>query len=794
LKYVGRSIPGLTNTQLAAGKGTFVDDIQLPGMAYMAVLRSPYAHARIRSVDTTKAGQLPGVLYAISGEEIQAHTNPIPENYDPRPMGAKQVKWYALCPDRARFVGEAVAAVVARDKFTAYEAVKAIDVDYEELPAVVDPEEALKPGAPLVEPEWGDNIFVSRDFEVGNPTEAFDEADGTVSGIVQCNRVTGTAIEPRGIVASYDPYKPLLTVWDSTQDPHPLRLFLAETLRMSENEIHVIQPHVGGGFGLKQPTFQEEPLTAYLSRKLGRPVKWIEERFENFQVGGHARDTRFYYEAAYKKDGTVTGLKLRVIADIGAPSSLCGWGMSFVTWYCLPTFYKIPNVRMQLSSVVTNKCPWNSYRGYGKDAATFLMERVIDHVAKSISMDRADIRFKNFIPANEFPCPRPSGAILDSGNYAGALSKVLDLVDRASFEREQAEERSKGRYLGLGISMEMTPEGASMPGSAIVGGYDGATVRVYPTGEVTVLTGVTSPGSGNETAMAQIAAEVLGADIARVKVIQGDTESCPWGLGNYSSRSVILGGSAVYDAATAVREKMFDIAARMLGTPPDDLEAAGGRIQRKGSTADSVSLEDIARQAYRHPHGEFMEEIEPALEATRHFRIANVYHQPETQGRFSSYPTWSNAAAACIVEVDPKTGFVKILRYCLVHDAGRIVNPLLADANLHGGITQGIGGAMYEQIVYDEVGQIRTSTFMDYTIPTAVETINYEVDHQETLSPFTRLGTKGVGESGVGGALNALCSAIEDALPHLDLHITSLPLTPQHVWRAITNAHGIQLQ
>jgi carbon-monoxide dehydrogenase large subunit len=787
-KYVGQPHTGLTNAELVAGRGTFVDDVQLPGMLYCAVLRSPHAHAEIRSIDASEAEKLPGVVAVITGDEILRVMNPITEAYDTAAMGAKQVKWYSLCPEKARFVGDSVAAVVAEDKYTAYEACELIEVDYEVLPAVIDPEEAMKADAPLLVDEWGDNILVTRDFIVGEPDEAFAAADGTVSGTVQSNRITGTAIEPRGVVAQFDPYKDLLTVWSSTQNPHPLRTYLAETLRMSENRLRVIQPHVGGGFGLKQPTFQEEPLVAYLALKLRRPVKWIEERSENFQVGGHARDTRFYYEAAYTKDGKVTGIDVRVIADIGAPSALCGWGMSFVTWYCLPTVYRIKNVRMKLFSVVTNKCPWNSYRGYGKDAASFVMERVMDHVARVTGTDRAEIRFKNFIPPDEFPYAQASGAVFDSGNYPQAMRTALEMIGYQDFGRMQEEARREGRHIGLGIAQELTPEGCSMPGSVLIGGYDGTSVRIGPTGQVLVHTGVTSPGSGNETGIAAIIADELGIDMDRIKVIQGDTESCPYGLGNYSSRSIIFGGSAAYEAATELREKIVQIASKMLEAAPDDLDVEEEHIFVQGSRERFITFEQVVNQAYRHAHGEYMDDIEPALESTRHFKIGNVYHQPEKQGRLSSYPTWPSASAAAIVEVDPDTGYVKILRYVLVHDSGKIINPLLADANLHGAITQGIGGAMYEQLVYDDAGQLLTATFMDYTIPTAMETLNYEIAHQETLSPFTPLGTKGVGESGVGGALGSLCSAVENAFPELDLWITQLPLTPNRVWEAIRAA------
>jgi aerobic carbon-monoxide dehydrogenase large subunit len=788
MKYIGQSVPALNNRQLAAGKGTFVGDIQLDGMLHLAVVRSPYAHARIRGVDTKAAEAVPGVVYVISGKEVADNMNPIMEAYDTAAMGAKGVKWYALCPERVRFVGEAVAAVVAEDKWTARKAADLVDVDYEELPVVHDPEEAMKPGSPLVEPDWGDNILVTRDFRTGDVDKAFAEADGTVSGVVNTQRYTGAAIEPRGYVASYDPFADLLTFWASTQNPHPMRVFLAETLGIAETTIRVIQPHVGGGFGLKIPTFQEEPLLAYLARKLARPIKWIEERTENLLVGGHAREERLYYEAAYKKDGTVIGLRAKVIADVGAPSALCGWGQSFVTSYCIPTCYKIPNNRVQLFSVVTNKCPWNAYRGYGKEAASFLMDRIMDGVARETGLDRAEVRLKNYIQPEEFPYSQVSGAMLDSGNYPKALKRVLEKIDYKNFPKMQAEARAQGRFIGLGIGQELTPEGCSMPRSTLLSGYDGATVRVNPSGQVTVLTGVTSPGSGNETAMAQIAADSLGIDIKHIKVIQGDTDTCPYGLGNYSSRSVIMGGSAVQVAATEIRQKMLKVAAKMLEVGPDDLDMNDGKVFVKGAPTRFVLFKEVASTVYRHCYGPEACDVEPGLESTRYFRHPNVYHQPETQGRFSSYPSWPNQAVACIAEVDPETGVVKVLRYCAVHDSGVVVNPLMAEANLHGGIAQGLGGAMYEHLVYDESGQLMTTTFMDYTCPTAVDVPSFEVEHQETPSPFTPLGTKGVGESGVTGPLGALCSAIENALPHLDLKLSTMPLTPHRVWQAVQAA------
>jgi carbon-monoxide dehydrogenase large subunit len=788
MKNIGRRVTGLTNVQLAAGRGTYVNDVQLPNMAYLAFLRSPYAHARIRSIDVSAALARQGVVRVLTGEDALRDMRPIPEGWNTREIGAKGVSWYPLVADRVRYVGEVVGAVIAEDRWTASAALDDIAVDYEELPAVTDPIEALLPGAHLVEPDWGDNVLISRDWAAGDVDRAFAEAEHTLSGSVRSNRITGVSIEPRGCVASWDPFARKLTFWESTQNPHPLRTFLAETLNIPEGSIHVIQPHVGGAFGLKQPPFQEEPVTAYASRLLGRPVKWIEERAENFQATGHSRDTRFDYEVAYLADGRVTGLRIQTIADVGAPTALLGWGQSFVTAYSLPGVYDIKNTRVRLSVVVTNKCPWNAYRGFGKDAQSFVMDRIMDDVARATGLDRTAVRLRNFIPPDDFPHSQPSGAMLDSGNYPGALGRLLEKVDYAGFRQVQEQARREGRRIGLGLGQELTPEGCAMPGALMISAYDGATVRISPTGDVTILTGVTSPGCGNETAFAQIAADTLGCTFESIRVVQGDTELCPYGLGNYSSRGTMYGGSATQIASQELREKLFEVAASMLEAAPGDLDAADGEIFVKGSPARTVAFTAVVNQVYRHTFGKHADGVEPGLESTRYFRMGNIYHQPETQGRFSNYPAWPFGSAAVVVDVDRQTGAVKILNYTLVEDAGTVINPLLVDANLHGAITQGIGGAVFENIVYDDQGQLLTATLMDYTIPTSMEVPRFDIEHQETPSPFTPLGMKGVGESGVGSALGALCSAIEDAFPELDLRLTQLPLTPHRVWQAIRDA------
>ncbi|MDP6816587.1 MAG: xanthine dehydrogenase family protein molybdopterin-binding subunit [Alphaproteobacteria bacterium] len=788
MKHIGRAQTSLTNRQLAAGKGVFVSDIQRHDMTHMAVVRSPHASARIVSIDSAAAEAIPGVVKVVTGQEIKANMNPIFEAYDTEAMGAKGVVSYALCPERVRYVGEAVAAVVAEDKYTARKAADLVAVEYETTPIVSNTKAALEPGSPLVEPDWGDNILITRDFVKGDPDKAFADAEMTSSDEVYQHRYTGAALEPRAYMAEYDPYTEQLTYWASTQNPHPVRVFLAETLGIEESSIRVIQPHVGGGFGLKTPTFQEEPLVAYLARSLERPVKFVSERTEDLLVGGHAREMRLSYDVAFTKDGRITGFRAKVVADVGAPSALCGWGMSFVCAYSIPGCYKIENANVKLFSVVTNKCPWNAYRGYGKETASYLMDRVLDDVAAKTGRDRAEVRLKNFIPPDEFPYTQVSGANLDSGNYPGTLKRVLEMIDYEGFPARQEEARREGRYIGLGIGQELTPEGCSMPRSTLLGGYDGATVRVNPSGQVTVLTGITSPGNGNETAIAQIAADSLGVPFDQIKVIQGDTDICPYGLGNYSSRSVIMGGSAVQIAAKDIRDKMLKVAAKMLEVSADEVEVEEGQFSAKGAPARYVLFKDVASTVYRDCHGVAALEVEPGLESTRYFQHGNVYHQPETQGRFSAYPSWPNQSMAMIIEIDPETGHFDILKYCAVHDSGTVVNPLLAEANLHGGFLQGVGGAAHEHLVYDDDCQLLTTTFMDYTCPTAMEVPFFEVEHQETLSPFTPLGTKGVGESGVAGALSGLCSAIENALPHLDLRFTDLPLSPNAVWNAIHEA------
>jgi aerobic carbon-monoxide dehydrogenase large subunit len=788
-RLVGQSIPGRGNRRLARGKARYVADVSPAGLVHVAIVRSPHAHALIRGWNTAAAQAMPGVVCVVTGEEIRARTTPLPEGWDTARAGAKRVDWYALCAARVRYVGEAVAAVVAEDRATAFRAAALVEVDYEVLDAVTRAVDALAPQATLVAPAWGDNVLFRSRFRGGTQPDA-DAGQLTVTGTVASQRVSGAPIEPRGIVASYDDGEEMLRIWESTQQPHLVRSFVAQALGIAERRVVVVQPQVGGAFGLKQPTSQEEVLVGYLALRLRRPVKWIEQRAESLSVGGHARETTCDYRATFGDDGRLLGLVADIVADVGAPTAFLGWGMSVVTMFTLPTVYKVPAIDVTLRTVVTNKCPWTPCRGFGKDVATLLMERIMDHAAGRLGIDKVEIRLRNLIQPHEFPYHHVSGGVLDSGDYPRALRSVARAAGHGTFPAERARARSEGRRIGLGIAMELTPEGVAVAGSLMNNGYDGATVRVAPTGEVTVLTGVTSPGTGNETGLAQIAASVLGCRLHRVTVVQGDTDACPWGLGNYSSRSVIIGGSAVQVAASEVLSRLRTVAASMLGAEPAEVGVADEVFTARTDRARSVTFDEVVTRIYWHSHEAHAELAEPALEATRYFRVGNINHQPGDGQRPGLYPTWASGATACVVEVDPETGECRLLRCSIVEDAGTIVNPLLATAQLHGGMAFGIGTALFERLGYDDQGQFVTGTLMDYTMPTAVELPSFQVQHQQTPSPFTPLGTKGVGESGIGGVLAAVASAVEDAFPELELRLSRLPLTPASVWRALNEARA----
>ena len=785
-RYIGRSVQRFRDPFFVTGKGKFVADVCLPGMLHAAILRSPYAYAKINSINTKKASRHPGVVAVVTGIEAAKLSKPIPFMYSPTGFGSKTADVYGLATDRARYVGEPVAAVVAVNKLVAYEALELVEVDYTPLTPVVDAERALEPGSPLVYEPWGDNLLLKMSFRGGDVDRAFKEADYVIKDSLKSHRYTGVPIEPRAYVADYDRANGKLTLYATTQQPHPLRTTLAAALDIPENNIRVIQPDVGGAFGVKTPPYQEEILLPILAISTGKPVKWVEERRENFLAGGHAREMVHHFEVAFNRDGRVVGLREKMIADTGAPSPLIGWGMAFVGAIHIPGVYKIENVEVESLMVVTNKAPWNAYRGYGKENSNLLMERCMDLVARKLGISPIETRLKNFVQPHEFPFKQVSGQVLDSGDYPKVLNRLLQMSEYDELREERERLRRQGKYVGIGVVFEVAPGGACLPDSYITG-YDGTTVRVAPTGKVTVLTGITSPGTGNETMIGQVVADELGTSIGDVSVIQGDTDRCPYGLGNFSDRSTIVGASSAMLAAKDIREKMLKVAASMLEASPEDLDIEESRIFVKGVPSKFLKFADVSQTIYRRPY-DCAIDIEPGLEATRYFRTLNATHIPDEQGRISTYPSYPNMAHLAFVEVDGETGEVKILKYAAVHDCGFVMNPMMVEGQLHGGIVQGIGGALYENLVYDDSGQLLTTTFMDYPIPTSMEVPRIEVANHETKSPFTPYGTKGVGESGPVGAPSVLISAVEDALSSLGVKITELPLTPNKVWELIRDA------
>ncbi|MEM7018198.1 MAG: xanthine dehydrogenase family protein molybdopterin-binding subunit [Pseudomonadota bacterium] len=639
MTYVGQSMPGRNNERLVQGRGQFTADVQLPNQCWLALVRSPYAQAKIKHIDLEAARALPGVVDILTGEEVAEESNSFgramgPEDINLADMGGKPFRQYALATDWVGYSGRPVVAIAAEDRYTAAKAAELIDIDYEELPVVSDAKAALSPDSPPAIPGWQDNLVFHNRYAKGEANTALEQAHGTLRGTVKVQRHVPVPLEPRAFVGDYDIRSGRLTMWASTQMPHTDRSLLAGCLGMVSEDIHVIQPDVGGGFGCKSPGSDEEILVAIMTRRLGRPVRWSEERAEYFLACGHARETEFDFEVGYSEDGRLTALKVDVTADIGMPQG--AWVQSYVTSFCIPCAYVVDDCEVNMRAAVTNKCKWGGYRGFGKEVASFFMDRVLDRVADATGLDRTELRMKNFVPADAFPYEQVSGALLDSGNYQGAMTQLVEALDIESFRIEQAEARQAGRFIGLGVGFELTPEGCSLPNNDFLQGWDGVTVRMDPMGRVTVLTGVTSPGSGNETGIAQIVADTLGVEIESINVVQGDTDRCPYGLGNYSSRSLMIGGSAAMMAAEDIRDKLLKVASNILEVDPDDLEAADGVILAKGVSDLNVPIKKVARMIYRNAFGAEAEEVEPGLDVTRYFRIGNVYHQPEKQGRFSA--------------------------------------------------------------------------------------------------------------------------------------------------------------
>jgi carbon-monoxide dehydrogenase large subunit len=767
-KLIGQSFKRVEDPRLITGEGRYVDDVQLPRMCYAAILRSPYAHARIRHIDASKALQTPGVVTVITGKDILGKIGPLPCAAHPVPE-MKMPTHYALAVNKVYFVGHPVAVVVAEDRYLARDALDLIEVDYEELPPVTDPQKALQPDAPIIHEDLGTNLAFEWKIEGGDVDAAFAQAEVIVRQEFVNQRLIPVPMEPRCVLAEWDAGNRLLTIWTSTQIPHLVRSLVAGMLNLPENHVRVIAPDVGGGFGQKLQVYVEEALMGYLAMTLDRPVKWTEARRENFMASIQGRDQIGVMELALKRDGTILGLRYEVIADMGAYYQLLTPAIPTLTGLMLCGSYKIPAVRMTKKAVFTNKMCTDAYRGAGRPEATFLLERMMDLAAKELGIDPAEIRRKNFIPPDAFPYTTPHGITYDSGNYEAALNRALELVEYEKWRKEQQEARKQGRYIGIGISSYVEICGMGPSKAMPAGGWESATVRVEPSGKVIVLTGAHPHGQGEETSFTQIVAEELGVAPEDVMVIHGDTEKVQYGIGIFGSRGLAVGGTAVYMAAQRVKEKARKIAAFLLNVSEAEVESRDGTFVSRHDPSKFVTWQQIAAAAYDPKN--YPPDMEPGLVATAFYEPSNF--------------TFPSGTHICVCEVDIETGEVKILRYVAVDDCGKVVNPLLVEGQIIGGIVQAFGQAMMERCVYDENGQLLTGELLDYAIPKAHNAPKIVVDRVETPSPVNPLGAKGVGEAGTIGATPAFINAVCDALEPLGIRHIDMPLTPARVWHAI---------
>ena len=773
---VGSRIKRREDPRLIMGRGTYVDDIQLPRMTYAAILRSPYAHARIRGIDVSKAKALPGVVAVMTGADLQGKNVPcgwtLPDiKVAPHP---------ALAVGKVRYTGDAVAVVVAEERYIARDALDLIEVDFEPLPVVVDAEQAIQPGAPQLHDEVPNNTTFVWKVGGGDIDKAFREAEVVVKERILNQRLIPNAIEPRGMVAQYTPGSGDLILWTATQIPHLVRLLLSMVIGIPEHKVRVIAPEVGGGFGSKLYLYPEEVIVATLARLTGRPVKWIEERRENYVATTHGRDQVQYVEVAAKRDGTITGLRVKSIANMGAYLSTFAPGIPTILFgLMLAGNYRIPNIACEVTGVHTNTTLVDAYRGAGRPEATYLVERAVDLTARELGIDPAEIRRRNFVPANAFPHTTATGVTYDSGNYQPTLDKALEIAGYQQLRQEQERLRQEGKYLGIGVVTYveicgMAPSQVLGAVGAGAGGWERGTVRVHPTGKVTLYSGASSHGQGHETAFAQIVGDGLGIPLEDVEVVHGDTAQVQFGIGTFGSRSAAVGGMAAVMSVNKVEEKAKKIAAFLLEAAEADLVFEGGQFFVKGTPGRGITIQQVAFAAYvphKYPTG-----LEPGLEATSFYDPSNF--------------TWPFGSHVAVVEVDPETGVVKLRRYVAVDDCGRVINPLLVDGQIHGGLAQGIAQALYEEAVYDQNGQLVSGSLMDYAVPKADDLVNFELDRTETPSPVNALGVKGIGEAGTIASSAAIVNAVVDALAPLGVKHLDMPLKPERVWQAIQQAQA----
>src|SRR5438093_6045229 len=768
-KFFGAAVKRREDPRFLRGEGRFVDDVTLPGLLHAAFLRSPHAHARIARIHTTAAASAPGVVRVLTFADLERWMKPLPLFGAVPPGLAAAVKFdvrqapqWALCRDRARYVGEIVAMVVADSPEHAADAVDLIDVDWEPLPPVVDVLRAGEAETQLVHPEWGTNIGVGFTHAIGDADGAFAGAAVTVSETFRIQRYVGMPLEGRGVVAAWDRRDGMLTTWNSTQVSHFVQQGLTGALGLPPHKIRVVAPDLGGGFGTKASGYAEDALVPIAAIVLGRPVKWIESRREHMSGAAHARDQVHTISLAARRDGAILGVRDRILIDLGAYNV---WGvvLPYNTVAHLIGPHRIKNMRVEVQALVTHKTPNAPYRGAGRPEAVFAMDRAVDCLARELRMDPAEIRRKNYIRPDEMPydfgMPYRDGnpLVYDTGEFPAALESALEAAGYKEFRAEQARLRARGIHRGIGIS-------GYVEGTAI-GPFEGATVKLELAWRVVVATGAVNSGQGHETSFAQVAADALGVPLDWVTVVGGDTALVPFGVGTFASRSAVTAGSSIVDACREVRGKLVRAAAALLEAASDDIEIDDGRVFVKGSPGSAVDLARVVQASI--PTFAKPGVVSPDFEASAYHHVPTV--------------TYASAVHVAQVEVDVGTGGTQLLRYAAGHDRGRVINPVIVEGQVHGGVAQGIGGALFEDMAYDEAGQLLTGSLMDYALPKADDLPPIETVHLEFPSPRNPLGAKGLGEGGAISPPAAIANAIEDALAPFGVRITETPVTPARV-------------
>jgi carbon-monoxide dehydrogenase large subunit len=773
---VGERIKRNEDPRLLTGRALFVDDIDLPDMVHVAFVRSPHAHARLLGIDASRALEREGVIAVYTAEDLGDYWQHGPLLVPPPPVEGMifhQRCQVPLAKDKVRHPGEAVALVVAVSRYVAEDAVEDIVVDYEALPAVVDLEKAIEPGASLVHEDVGSNVAAYVPQKKGDYEAARAKADVVVRRRFWYDRGAAAAIENRGVVAQWDDRAQRLTVWDTTQAPIPVRNGLAAMLGLSEHQVRLVAPFIGGGFGPKIMMFYpEEVLIPWIALRLQRPVKWIEDRVENFFATTQERGQLHDSEIALTKDGIILGVKDSFLHDTGAYDPY-GLTVPLNSQCTLMGPYRVPAYASEFRAVFTNKTIVTPYRGAGRQHGVFVIERLMDLAARELGIDRVEIRRRNFLKPDEFPHDHViiyqdfAPLYYDSGNYEPVLDQTLERIGYERFLREeQPRLRAEGRKVGIGVVAYVEGTG--------IGPFEGARVQVQTSGKVTVVTGVGTQGQGHFTVLAQVAAEQLGVEVADVDVVTGDSDQFHWGTGTFASRGAVVAGNAVHEAAKNVREKAIRLAAEQLGVPEERIELVDATARVVGEPGKAIALGELAKLA-NPMRGAVKPGTEPGLEATRYF---GPYRGATASG-----------CHAMIVEVDPETLHVDVQKYVVVHDCGRVINPLLVDGQVHGGVAQGLGNAFYEELVYDENGQLLNASFMDFLLPTSLDVPRVEVGHEETVSPLNALGTKGAGEAGAIPVGALFAQAVEDALAAPGLEILEIPLKPSRLWELVEEAH-----